>query len=166
MWSFKTLGTARPATHPEETQFRCCLDCTLRSRGICFVLGKRRLHTSTSNPAILTAAVLVERQSLPVTTVTLSHVRTSVASFHNPLVTHTTVWLCVHIYTCIYGGHGGVVFKALRCKLSGRGFDYRWFHWNFLVTQSFRSYYVPEVDSASNRNEYQVYFLGVKAAGA
>jgi hypothetical protein len=26
--------------------------------------------------------------------------------------------------------------------------------------------YGPEVDSASNRNEYQVYFLGVKAAGA
>jgi hypothetical protein len=24
----------------------------------------------------------------------------------------------------------------------------------------------PEVDSASNRNEYQKYFLGVKAAGA
>jgi len=24
----------------------------------------------------------------------------------------------------------------------------------------------PGVDSASNRNEYQVYFLGVKAAGA
>jgi hypothetical protein len=28
-----------------------------------------------------------------------------------------------------------------------------------------RSYYGPGVDSASNRNEYQVYFLGVKAAG-
>ena len=26
--------------------------------------------------------------------------------------------------------------------------------------------YGPGVDSASNRNEYQVYFLGVKAAGA
>jgi len=26
--------------------------------------------------------------------------------------------------------------------------------------------YDPGVDSASNRNEYQVYFLGVKAAGA
>ena len=29
-----------------------------------------------------------------------------------------------------------------------------------------QSHYDPEVDSASNRNEYQVYFLGVKAAGA
>jgi hypothetical protein len=30
----------------------------------------------------------------------------------------------------------------------------------------FRSPYGPRVDSASNRNEYQEYFLGVKAAGA
>ena len=28
-----------------------------------------------------------------------------------------------------------------------------------------RSQHGPEVDSASNRNEYQGYFLGVKAAG-
>jgi len=27
-------------------------------------------------------------------------------------------------------------------------------------------HYVPGFDSASNRNEYQEYFLGVKAAGA
>jgi len=32
--------------------------------------------------------------------------------------------------------------------------------------KSFRSHYGPGVDSASNRNEYQGYFLGVKAAGA
>jgi hypothetical protein len=49
-------------------------------------------------------------------------------------------------------------------KPAGRGFDSRWCHWNFSVT-SFRSHYGPGVDSASNRNEYQVYFLGVKAAG-
>jgi hypothetical protein len=30
---------------------------------------------------------------------------------------------------------------------------------------SFRPHYGPGVDSASNRNEYQEYFLGVKAAG-
>jgi len=30
----------------------------------------------------------------------------------------------------------------------------------------FRLCYDPGVDSASNRNEYQEYFLGVKAAGA
>jgi len=32
--------------------------------------------------------------------------------------------------------------------------------------KSFRSHYGPGVDSACNRNEYQEYFLGVKAAGA
>ena len=32
------------------------------------------------------------------------------------------------------------------------------------MTSSFRSHYGPGVDSASNRNEYQEYFLGVKAA--
>ena len=37
----------------------------------------------------------------------------------------------------------------------------------FLVDiQSFRSHYGPLVDSASNRNECQEHFLGVKAAGA
>jgi len=36
----------------------------------------------------------------------------------------------------------------------------------FIDIKSFRSHYVPEVDSASNRNEYQEYFLAVKTAGA
>ena len=33
----------------------------------------------------------------------------------------------------------------------------------FIDIKSFRSHYDPGVDSASNRNEYQEYFLGVKA---
>jgi len=36
----------------------------------------------------------------------------------------------------------------------------------FIDIKSFRSDYGPGVDSASNRNEYQEYFLGVRAAGA
>ena len=36
----------------------------------------------------------------------------------------------------------------------------------FIDIISFRSHYGPGVDSASNRNEYQEYFLRVKAAGA
>ena len=36
----------------------------------------------------------------------------------------------------------------------------------FIDIKSCRSHYGPGVDSASNRNEYQEYFLGVKAAGA
>jgi hypothetical protein len=46
--------------------------------------------------------------------------------------------------------------EALRYKPVGRGFDSRWCHWNF-------SHYGPGVDSASNRNEYQEYFLGGKS---
>ena len=36
----------------------------------------------------------------------------------------------------------------------------------FIDIKSFRSHYGPRVDSTSDRNEYQGYFLGVKAAGA
>jgi len=35
----------------------------------------------------------------------------------------------------------------------------------FIDIKSFRSHYGPGVDSVSNRNEYQEYFLRVKAAG-
>jgi hypothetical protein len=49
--------------------------------------------------------------------------------------------------------------EALRYKAGGRGFDPRWCHCNFSLT-SLRPHYGPEVDSASNRNEYQEFFLG------
>jgi lysozyme family protein len=55
--------------------------------------------------------------------------------------------------------------EALRYKLEGRGFDSRRCHWNASMTYSFRPHYGPGVDSVSNRNKYQKYFLGVKAAG-
>ena len=45
--------------------------------------------------------------------------------------------------------------EALRYKPEGRVFNSQWFHWNFSPTQ----HYGPGVDSASNRNEYQEYFL-------
>jgi len=35
----------------------------------------------------------------------------------------------------------------------------------FIDKNSFRSHCGPGVDTGSNRNEYQEYFLGVKAAG-
>ena len=53
--------------------------------------------------------------------------------------------------------------EVLRYKSESRGFDPRWCHLNFSLT-SFRPHYDPGVDSASNRNEYQNYFLGVMAA--
>ena len=36
----------------------------------------------------------------------------------------------------------------------------------FIDIKFFRLHYGPGVDPASNRNEYQEYFLGLKAAGA
>ena len=68
---------------------------------------------------------------------------------------------------CLMWGHAvAQLVKALRYKPEGRGFHSRWCHKNFSLTQSFRPHYGPGVDSTSNRNEYQEYFLGVKAAGA
>ena len=56
--------------------------------------------------------------------------------------------------------------EALCYKPEGRGSDSRWCHCNFSLTQSFRPHCGLGVDSACNRNEYQEYLLGVKAAGA
>jgi hypothetical protein len=39
-------------------------------------------------------------------------------------------------------------------------------HWNFYLHNRSDRTMAPGVDSASNRNEYQEHFLGVKAAGA
>jgi hypothetical protein len=50
--------------------------------------------------------------------------------------------------------------------IAGRGFDSRWCNWKFSLAQFFWSHYGCGVDSASNRNEYQVHFLEVKADGA
>ena len=74
-------------------------------------------------------------------------------------------YICVYMYIYTYWGPR----QWLRCCASNRkvagsipagvsGF--------FIDIKSFRSHYGPGVDSASNRNEYQEYFLGVKAAGA
>jgi hypothetical protein len=56
--------------------------------------------------------------------------------------------------------------ESLRYKPEGREFNSRLYQYNFSWTQSFRSHYGPEVDSVSNTNRYQEYFLGVKVAGA
>ena len=57
--------------------------------------------------------------------------------------------------------------KVLCYKSEGRWFDPHVVSLEFFIDiKSFRSHYDPGVDSASNRNEYQGYFLGIKAAGA
>ena len=56
-------------------------------------------------------------------------------------------------------GHRGTIRKVADSIPTGvSGF--------FIDIKSFRSYYDPGVGSASCRNEYQEYLLGVKAAGA
>jgi len=72
------------------------------------------------------------------------------------------IYIYVGMYICIYTYMRG----TLLYETEGRGFDSRWCHWNFSLKQSFRPHYGLGVESASNRNEYQEYFLVVKAAGA
>jgi hypothetical protein len=77
------------------------------------------------------------------------------------------VCVCVCVYIYIYKGHEvSQLVEAPRYKPEGRGFNSRWCQWTLPLKWSFRSHYGPEVDSASNRYEYQRYFPGVKAAGA
>ena len=63
------------------------------------------------------------------------------------------------------GDRGGIVVKVLCYKSEGHWFDPSWCHWIFIDIKSFRSHNGTGVDSASNRNECQEHFLGVKAAG-
>ena len=55
--------------------------------------------------------------------------------------------------------------EALRYKPEGRVFYFRWCHSNFSLTYSSGRSMTLGVDKASNRNEYQQYFLGLKVAG-
>ena len=66
----------------------------------------------------------------------------------------------------VMGDRGSTVAKVLCYKSEGRWFDTSWCHGNLSLTKSFRSHYGHGIDAASNRNEYQENFLGVKAAGA
>jgi len=71
------------------------------------------------------------------------------------------LWICSDILRGT--GHPvAQLVEALRYKSEGRGFHSGWCHWNFFID----IYYGRGVDSASNRNEYQEYFMGVKVAGA
>jgi len=71
--------------------------------------------------------------------------------------------LCKSYYLQIY--RGSTVVRMLCYKSEGRCFDLVSLE-IFIDIKSFRSHYGPGVDSASNKNEYQEHFLGVKAAGA
>jgi len=64
---------------------------------------------------------------------------------------------------------GTVVAQWLRCHGTNRnvaGSIPACISGFFIDIKSFRLHYGPGVDSASNRNKYQEYLLGVKVAGA
>jgi len=64
---------------------------------------------------------------------------------------------------------GTAVAQCLRCCTTNRkvaGSISAGVNGLFIDIKFFRLHYGPGVDSASNRNEYRVYLLGVKAAGA
>jgi len=67
-----------------------------------------------------------------------------------PHVNLMVIYVCI----CIYGDRGSAVVKVLCYKSEGH-----------IKNPSDRAMTVG-VHSASNRNDYQEYFLGVKAAGA
>jgi hypothetical protein len=71
-----------------------------------------------------------------------------------------------NVYVFFKGHAVAQLVAALRYKPEGRRFNSQWCNWNFSLTQSFRLHYGPGVDSASNRNEDQECFMGVKAASA
>jgi len=87
----------------------------------------------------------------------------------------STVWVNLlfiyirYIYIYIYIKGRTAVAQWLRCCVTNRkvaGSIPAVVSVIFIDVKAFRSHYGPGVDSASNRNEYQEYFLGVKAAGA
>jgi len=64
----------------------------------------------------------------------------------------------LYVINSIHRDRGSAVVKVLCYKSEGHWFDP-------IDIKSLQWHYGPGVDSVSNRNEYQEYFLGVKAAG-
>jgi len=72
-------------------------------------------------------------------------------------------------FWCLIYAQGTAVAQRLRCCATNRkvaGSIPAGVSGIFIDIKSFRSHYGPGIDSVSNRNEYQDYFLGVKATGA
>ena len=74
-----------------------------------------------------------------------------------------------HLWLRFLYRRGTAVAQLLRCCATNRkvaGSIPAGVSGPFIDIKSLRSHYGPGVDSACKRNEYQEYFLGVKAAGA
>jgi hypothetical protein len=72
---------------------------------------------------------------------------------HSPFPAQQDIEIRLRNYLFVVGVRRAAVLVALCYEPEGRGFDSFWPH------------YYTGFDSAFNRNEYQEYFLGVKAAG-
>jgi hypothetical protein len=70
----------------------------------------------------------------------------------------TTFFFSLQVH-CTEGHAVAQLVEALRYKSEGRWFE-------FFIDLILPPHNGPGVDTVSNRNEYQVYFLGVKTAGA
>ena len=87
----------------------------------------------------------------------------------DPLLRESTICreLCVrNLGSCNVNDRGSKVVNELCYKCEGAGSILAGVIGFFIDIKSFQSHYGPGVDSASNRNEFQEHFLGVKAAGA
>ena len=70
------------------------------------------------------------------------------------VITYTNV---INMFLCTF--YGILFLLYLSYKPEGRGFDFLWCHLYFILTYYFRPHYEPGIEPASNRNEYQEYFL-------
>ena len=116
---------------------------------------ERNLIYNSARYGIFQNSSLPCSKQLRLLTSLLSHIN----SVHSPFY-----FLKVPLYIW---DHGSAVAKVLCYKSEGRWFDPSHSVSGFFIDiKSLRSHYGPGIDSASDRNEYQEYFLGVKAAGA
>jgi hypothetical protein len=69
--------------------------------------------------------------------------------------TYLSVYLFLYLFIDWWGHVVAKLVQALCYKPEGREFDCGWDRWIFQLSKSLQPHYGPEVDSASNRNEYQ-----------
>ena len=68
----------------------------------------------------------------------------------------------IPVNSVLLGARGDTVGTGTALQAGRSRVRFPMCHWNFSLTYSFRLHYGPGVDSFSDRNEHQEYFLGVK----
>jgi len=90
-----------------------------------------------------------------------------ILSIHMLLLKFCKLYILIFVSLLLcFGDRCSTVVKVRCYKSEGAGSIPAGVSGFFFYIKSSRTHYGPGVDSASNRNEYQEYFLGVKAAGA